>query len=98
MRQEKASSNPRTPPQVSKASRSKRGHRRTNSTGGEDTSRSSLKKITGAVRGSPSKKIEALLTARFERLSDVDRVRRVKMNSEKLMKVLVAQSVNTIFT
>ena len=88
MRQEKASSNSRTPPQASKTSRSKRMHRRTNSAGGEDTSRSSLKRITGAVGGSPSKKIEALLTARFERLSDMDRVRRVRMNSEKLMKVL----------
>ena len=93
MRPEKASSNsnPQTPPQVSRTSRSKRVHRRTNSAGGVDTSRSSLKKITGAAAmgGSPSKKVhvEALMTARFDRLSDVDRVRRVKMNSEKITKV-----------
>ena len=88
MRQEKAFSNSKTP-QVGKNSRSEHGHRRTNSAGGgKETHGSSLKKITGAVGGSSSKKIEALLTARFERLSDVDRVRRVKMNSEKLMKVL----------
>ena len=69
-------------------------HRRTNSAGGEDNSRSLLKKITGAVGGSPSKKIEALMTARFERLSGMDRVRRVKMNSEKLMKVLHAVAIH----
>ena len=62
-------------------------HRRTNSADGEDCSRSSLRKITGVVGGSPSKKVEALLTAKFERLSDVDRVKRVRMNSEKITKV-----------
>ena len=92
IRSEKGLSNPKTPPQVSKNSRSKRGaHRRTHSAGGEDVSRSSssLKKITGAVGGSPSKKVEALLNARFERLSDMDRVRRVRLNSERITKVLI---------
>lgn len=90
---EKVSSNSKTPPQVSKNSRSKHGvHRRTHSAGGEDASRSSLKKITGAVGGSPSKKVEALLTARFEGLSDVDRVKRVRLNSEKIIKVFIYNS------
>lgn len=91
--QEKASSNSMTPPQVDKNSRSKRVHRRTNSAGGRrEIHGSSLKKITGAVGGNPSKKIEALLTTKFEKLSDVDRVRRVKMNSERLMKVYLCSA------
>ncbi len=85
IRSEKTSSNP----QVSKAPQSKRVHRRTHSAGGEDASRSSLKKITRGVGGSPSKKMETLLTAQFERLSDGDRVRRVRMNSEKITKVRI---------
>ena len=81
IRQEMRSPNPKTPPQIGKSSRSKRTHIRINSAGGgKEGSGSLLKKMTGAV-GNQLKK------ARFESLSDMDRVRRVKMNSEKIMKV-----------
>lgn len=93
-KQDKASPSSTTP-QVNKGSRSRCGRSRTRSADGENGAigSTSKKKMTGAVGGggggeSPqSKKMDALLMAKFEKLSDIDRVRRVKVNSDRIMKV-----------
>ena len=90
LRKDKSSPNVRTPPQVSKCSRSKHTRSRTTSAEGENGGTgSSLKKMTGAAgRDSiQTKKIEALLSAKFVSLNDTDRVKRIRINSEKFVKV-----------
>ena len=47
----------------------------------------SLKKVTTGALGHQSKKIDAILAARFDSLNDLDRVKRIRMNSDKIMKV-----------
>ena len=88
LKQDKFSPDVRTPPrQVSKDSRSKHTRCRTLSANGEK--RAKLKKMTRLVGkdGSPSKKTDALLTANFQSLNDMDRVKRVRMASENIIKV-----------
>lgn len=95
MGEEETSSNPKGPSRVSRGVRNKAVHKRTNSAGGEkEVSVSPSKKMTGASEEGPSKKTDRLLTAKFESLSETDRVKRVKMNSEKIMKVKHTLSSN----
>lgn len=90
VKQDKSSPDVRTPrQQVSKDFRNKHVRCRTHSAEGEKGAK--LKKMTGFMRrdGSPPKKIDALLTAKFKNLSDMDRVKRVRMASENIIKVFV---------
>lgn len=90
LKQDKSAPDVSTPQQqVSKDSRSKHIQCRTHSANGEK--RGKLKKMTESVGkdGSPSKKTNALLTVNFKSLNDMDRVKRIRLASENIIKVLL---------
>ena len=87
---ENSSPDLRTPPQARKCTRNK--HRTHPAVfGGENTTTgSSLRKMTGAGGKDSlqeSKKVDALMMAKFENLNNSDRVKRIRMTSEKIIKV-----------
>ena len=90
---ENSSPNLRTSPGGRKWPRDKHTRSRTHPSmcsGGDNAS--SLKKTTGAEGKDGlqlSKKTDKLMVAKFEKLSDTDRVKRIRMSSERIIKVNV---------
>lgn len=91
---ENSSPNLRTPPGGRKWPRDKHTRSRTHPSmySGGDNGSSLIKKLTGAEGRDGlqlGKKMDKIMAAKFEKLSDTDRVKRIRVSSERIIKVNV---------